>query len=66
MRPSIATIPLSGIEWPGATPRPDTLESLCVVGIVLLIGVVVNDGVVLVDYAERAGGSRPSPPPGGD
>jgi hydrophobic/amphiphilic exporter-1 (mainly G- bacteria), HAE1 family len=50
----IATIPLAGIGviWAHALLGYN-IDFLGVVGIVLLIGVVVNNGIVLIDYANR-------------
>jgi HAE1 family hydrophobic/amphiphilic exporter-1 len=50
----IATIPLAGIgvAWIHYALGYN-LDFLGVVGIVLLIGVVVNNGIVLIDYANR-------------
>jgi HAE1 family hydrophobic/amphiphilic exporter-1 len=55
----ILTIPLSiiGVYWMHYATGKD-LDMLGIVGIVLLIGVVVNNGIVLIDYVNRlrAGG----------
>ncbi len=55
----ILTIPLSiiGVYWMHFAAQKD-LDMLGIVGIVLLIGVVVNNGIVLIDYVNRlrAGG----------
>jgi hypothetical protein len=53
----IATIPLAGIgvAWIHYALGYN-LDFLGVVGIVLLIGVVVNNGIVLIDYAKRLRG----------
>ena len=55
----ILTIPLSiiGVYWMHFAAGKD-LDMLGIVGIVLLIGVVVNNGIVLIDYVNRlrAGG----------
>ncbi|MCK5378196.1 MAG: efflux RND transporter permease subunit [Acidobacteria bacterium] len=50
----ITTIPLAGIGvvWAHLATGYD-LDGLGVVGIVLLVGVVVNNGIVLVDYTNR-------------
>lgn len=50
----ITTIPLAGIGviWAHLMTGYD-LDGLGVVGIVLLVGVVVNNGIVLVDYTNR-------------
>ncbi len=50
----ITTIPLAsiGVMWVHLLVGYD-IDMLGVVGIVLLIGVVVNNGIVLVDYANR-------------
>ncbi len=50
----ITTIPLAsiGVMWIHLLVGYD-IDMLGVVGIVLLIGVVVNNGIVLVDYANR-------------
>lgn len=50
----ITTIPLAGIGvvWTHLATGYD-LDGLGVVGIVLLVGVVVNNGIVLVDYTNR-------------
>ena len=58
----ITTIPLAGIGvvWAHLATGYD-LDGLGFVGIVLLVGVVVNNGIVLVDYTNRlreAGASR--------
>lgn len=50
----ILTIPLAGIGvvWIHLLASKD-LDFLGVVGIILLIGVVVNNGIVLIDYVKR-------------
>jgi len=50
----ITTIPLAGIGvvWAHLATGYD-LDGLGVVGIVLLVGVVVNNGIVLIDYTNR-------------
>lgn len=58
----ILTIPLAslGVFWSHVLSNRD-LDFLGVVGIVLLVGVVVNNGIVLIDYVNRlrvAGQSR--------
>lgn len=50
----IMTIPLAGlgVVWLHLIMRKD-LDFLGVVGIILLVGVVVNNGIVLIDYVHR-------------
>ena len=50
----ICTIPLAaiGVIWTHALTGRD-LDMLGLVGVILLIGVVVNNGIVLVDYINR-------------
>ena len=50
----ILTIPLAslGVFWSHVIANRD-LDFLGVVGIVLLVGVVVNNGIVLIDYVNR-------------
>ncbi len=50
----VLTIPLAGlgVAWAHILPRKH-IDFLGAVGVVLLIGVVVNNGIVLIDYVNR-------------